>query len=214
MEHCAHAFTQYGSLFTTFFIGGLAGGFTHCITMCGPLVACQTMCRKTSCSTRTSLLQSLNITYHIGRATTYGILGFISAFLSQQITDSPLWPWIAAGMLVMAGIMFILSSISGCKHPFINNTPKSAYIRGTLLGFLPCGLLYAALMMSATTADPLRGMLAMWYFVLGTVPALVLANLGINVLTRRWKHVMQPIGRVMMIGNGLVLFFMAVQLVR
>ncbi len=212
--HCAGLFSQQKFILTTFLFAGITGGFTHCISMCGPFVACQATCVSASCSSKESLIQSLDLQYHLGRATTYGGLGFISAYLSKQIAYSPIWPWIAASMLIIAGIMFLISSMPGCKHSLINISGKLTYIRSALLGFMPCGLLYAALIMAATTANPLLGMFAMWVFVLGTIPALLLAHYGVKILTKNWKDIMQKIGQTIMVFNGLSLFVMAIKLVR
>ena len=214
MGHCSSLFVEHRSLFITFFLAGLTGGFTHCVSMCGPFVACQATCRTSLCSSKKSLMKIMGFPYHIGRATTYGALGFISAYIAKQIAYSPYWPWISAAMLVIAGTMFLVSSLPGCKHSLLNLFGKLTYMRGVLLGFMPCGLLYAALMMAATTASPLSGMFAMWLFVLGTIPALLLTNLGVRVITNKWQENMQKLGRVVMAFNGVLLFIMAINLVR
>ena len=87
-------------------------------------------------------------------------------------------------------------------------------MRGVLLGFIPCGLLYAAVMMAATLANPLSGMVAMWLFTLGTMPALLIASSGADLLSRKWQHSMQNVGRAMMVFNGLSLLVMAAHEVR
>jgi sulfite exporter TauE/SafE len=82
------------------------------------------------------------------------------------------------------------------------------------MGFMPCGLIYAALMMAATLANPVAGMFAMWLFVLGTVPALVAVSGTATILTHRWGNVMPQIGRVGMAFNGLTLMVMAAMVMR
>ena len=152
--------------------------------------------------------------YHLGRATTYGILGFCAAGLSRQVATFPYWPALSSAMLFAAGVMFIISSLPGCKHALCKPSGKLTYVRGVLLGFMPCGLLYAALMMAASLADPLMGMLAMWLFTLGTVPALLIASVGIAFLGRKWQQWIQNIGRVVMAFNGLSLLVMATRVMR
>lgn len=88
------------------------------------------------------------------------------------------------------------------------------YLKGVMLGFMPCGLLYAALMMAATTASPWMGMISMWMFVLGTLPALVLASTGAQLMTRKWRDFMPKAGRAVMAFNGIALLVMAERLVR
>jgi sulfite exporter TauE/SafE len=171
VAHCNSLISFKNSFFLAFFLGGLTGGFTHCLSMCGPFVACRTMCAGGSCNKT----QASQLPYHLGRFTTYGLLGFFAALLSKQIAYSPYWPRISAVMLAVAGVMFLVSSLPKCHHLFKPNG-KLTYVSGLLLGFMPCGLLYAALMMAATTANPLKGMVGMWLFVLGTIPALLVAR--------------------------------------
>ena len=55
---------------------------------------------------------------------------------------------------------------------------QSPLLRGVSMGFLtpllPCGLLYMAVASAASTANPIKGMLMMAAFFLGTCPALLL----------------------------------------
>jgi len=213
IKHCAGILSQHGYIFLVFFLAGLTGGVTHCLAMCGTFVACQqTTCKSSSCGK--NIFSELGLSYHFGRLTTYGALGFLSAFLSMQIASLSIWPWISASMLVIAGMMFVISSLPNCKHSVVNFTGKLTYIKGVLLGFLPCGLLYAALMMAATTANPFVGTVAMWLFVIGTIPALLFASFGVRVISLKWQDIMQKIGRAFMVFNGLSLFVMAVRMIR
>lgn len=82
------------------------------------------------------------------------------------------------------------------------------------MGFMPCGLLYAALMMATTLADPISGMIGMWLFVLGTLPPLMLVGVGTDFATRQWREVMVTAGRVVMAVNGFSLLYIAEEMVR
>lgn len=214
LGHCLGSFSQHGSLFAAFFLAGLTGGLTHCISMCGPIVVSEalTTCRSgcvTGCNKITAARYYPMFSYHLGRAVTYGGLGFVAAFLSKQIAAIPAWPWISAVMLGCAGLMFVISGIPGCKHKLFQPSGKIHFMRGILLGFMPCGLLYAALMMAATLANPFSGMLAMWLFVLGTVPVLLLARIGAEFMTHKWHVAMRNVGQAMMVFNGLLLMVIA-----
>ena len=57
-------------------------------------------------------------------------------------------------------------------------TVLSAAGLGLIWGWLPCGLVYGALLLAATTADPVGGGLVMVAFGLGTMPAMVLSGLS------------------------------------
>lgn len=211
LAHCGMAFTGYGSHLLVFFLAGLAGSLTHCLIMCGPVVACQAACGG-QCGARSS--QFTQWQYHLGRLATYGGLGFVAALLSRQVATYSFWPKLAGMMLVLAGAMFLVSSLFG-SHPLhrrLANT--SGFLRGTLMGFMPCGLLYAALMAAATFAEPLKGMVAMWLFVLGTMPALLLSSSGAALLARHWQHIADRTGRALMAFNGLSLIVMAAGFMR
>jgi sulfite exporter TauE/SafE len=218
LAQCTALFSGHTGLFGVFFLGGVVGGFTHCLGMCGPMAASQSMaCRAAcsgSCGKAQRISQVMGLPYHLGRFTGYGALGFLAALLSKQIAAAPYWPRLSAAMLAIAGVMFLASSIPGCAHTLIQFSSKFAYVRGVLLGFMPCGLIYAALMMAATLAKPFLGMFAMWLFVLGTIPALVVASVGAELLTKKWKRTTAYAGRALMAFNGLSLLVMAGNLVR
>ena len=61
-------------------------------------------------------------------------------------------------------------------------TPAQAFPLGLLWGWLPCGLVYSALVTALTTGSPGRGALAMAAFGLGTLPNLLLAGMVIGRL--------------------------------
>lgn len=188
------------------------GGFTHCLAMCGPLVAGQSACAGGCGKTAQRTSQW---SYHLGRLTTYGALGFAAALFARQIAAWPFWPLLSSAMLVLAGLMFLASSLPTRQRPALCTvSAHSNYLRGTLMGFMPCGLIYAALMMAATLANPLAGMLAMWLFTLGTVPALLLASGSAALLSRKWHHTTQTIGRAMMAVNGVTLLVMAAGIIK
>lgn len=217
LTHCSIAFGQHGSLFLAFFLAGLVGGFTHCISMCGMFSACGNLCAgkcQSDIRTLKGVWESLNISYHLGRGSTYGLLGGIAALAGKQIAATAAWPWISSVMLIAAGATFLVSSFSasaphGTHHMLLSRFAPvlkgQSFLQGVLLGFMPCGLSYAAVMMAATLANPIYGMAAMWLFTLGTLPALFLANLTAAYAARRWQNAMWRMGRVMMAFNGLLL---------
>lgn len=218
LAHCQAAFTEHGSLFAVFFMGGLTAGFTHCLAMCGPLVAAEsTRCAGSCGGCSSSHIRQSSISqwqYHLGRMATYGGLGFFAALASRQIAEARWWPWLSATMLVAAGLMFIASSIPACRHFTLPAFPGNKFLKGAVMGFMPCGVLYAALMMAATLADPISGMVAMWLFVVGTLPALYCASAGATFLKTFWPRELQWAGRAVMAINGLSLLVMAEHLVR
>ncbi len=211
LTHCSVAFGGHGNLFFVFFLGGLTGSLTHCLAMCGPVVACQAACGGTCGKKLTAAAQ---LPYHAGRFLMYGVLGFFASLLSRQLSTYDFWPMLTATLMVVAGLLFIGSSLLPNQHAMFITSQNNAFIRGVLMGFMPCGLLYAALMMAATIPHPLGGMVAMWCFVLGTMPALLMASSGAALIAQKWQRAMGNIGKIGLTLNGLTLIAMAVRIVR
>lgn len=211
LAHCLAAFSQHGSMFAIFFLGGLTGSLTHCLIMCGPVVACQSACGG-GCGKRMSSASQWQ--YHMGRLITYGALGFFAALLSRQLAAAYYWRALSSFMMLVAGGLFLFSAILPNRHALLKYTPESNFLRGVLMSFMPCGLIYAALMLAATLVNPLAGMFAMWLFVLGTIPALIVASGGAMMLAARWQLMMRGIGRFGMAFNGLALLVMAAKVMR
>ncbi len=211
LAHCSAAFSQAGGLFIVFFLGGLTGSLSHCLVMCGPVVACQSACTG-NCGKRVAAASQWQ--YHLGRLVTYGGLGFFAALFSKQLAASPHWPAISAAMMLMAGGLFLLSALLPNQHALLGYFPENGFLRGVLMSFAPCGLIYAALMMAATLPSPIAGMFAMWLFVLGTIPALLVASGGAKALAVKWQKTMCGIGRCGMAFNGLALLVLATKTMR
>lgn len=211
LAHCSAAFSESGGMFVVFFFGGLMGSLTHCLIMCGPVVACQSACGG-GCGKRMSTASQWQ--YHLGRILTYGALGFLAALLSKQLAATAYWSTFSDVMMIVAGGLFVLSAIFPNRHPLLGYTPKSGFLRGVLMSFMPCGLIYAALMMAATFASPFAGMFAMWLFVLGTIPVLLVASGSAAMLSFKWQEMMRGIGRYGLAFNGLALLAMATKTLR
>jgi uncharacterized protein len=80
-------------------------------------------------------------------------------------------------------------------------THFNALLFGMIWGWLPCGLVYAALLMTATTGDILKGAMTMLAFGLGTLPAVM----GVGIMTAslqklaRQAHYRQIVGILMIL---------------
>lgn len=86
--------------------------------------------------------------------------------------------------------------------------PGRALAAGMLWGFLPCGLVYATLVLALSAADPLRSAALMLFFGLGTLPAMLAVG-GLGDQLAHWRTrpgVRRAVG-VVVIVFGLVTFF-------
>jgi uncharacterized protein len=164
---------------------GFAGSL-HCVGMCGGISIALNQ-------STTFNNKSLTLTYHTFRVISYSILGALMAgigFQLNQWTDFPLLLVISGAFMILLGVYFlgwgkVLNKIEAYGYILwkkiqplqarfipIKHYYQAAAI-GLLWGFLPCGLIYSALVMAATTGSWINGGLAMLAFGFGTLPALL-----------------------------------------
>ena len=78
--------------------------------------------------------------------------------------------------------------------------------RAALLGLssalLPCGWLYAFVVLAAGTGSAGRGALLLAAFWSGTLPALLGLGLGVQRLTQRWRAQLPRLSAVLLLGLG------------
>lgn len=220
-------------------LAGAVGGFTHCVGMCGPFVLAQTTVRLESVPAARMrefhrLAGAALAPYHLGRATTYIALGALAGAAAEGIRTIPGLHWIAAGWLALAALLFLAYAVFGggllragaakegrwgralgrlARPLFAQPTGRRGYALGLMLGFLPCGLLYAALAVAAGSGGAAGGAVVMAAFVLGTVPGLVAVGLTGHVAAGRWRRLAAVAGPVLMVVNAAVLAVTAWRLV-
>jgi sulfite exporter TauE/SafE len=236
LDFCQHTIAMHGGVFTTLLLGGFAGSFTHCAGMCGPFVMAQTTSRlakipASGMSEWSRLKGAALLPYHLGRITTYAGLGVFVSALTQTAVMASGFQALNAALLLAAGALFLATALGDARfvkwkmparlsRPLLSffsakagtfllrPTGISGYIAGLLLGFLPCGLLYSALMI-AGSATPGAAALGMVLFGLGTIPALFTVSWGASCAGRRFRDVTLKAGRVFMLANGILLITLA-----
>lgn len=199
MEHSAHALGAMPlsaiGVIATLFMAGLVGSVAHCATMCGPFVLAQ-LPAPGGADTRLGLVRGALIPYHLGRATTYALLGGVAGGLGSQIAAATALRPVLAGLLLVAAALFLIQALKGfgvlrtpaaagslgswsgsligrLAAPLLGRAGANGYALGVALGFLPCGLLYGALAAAAGAGSTLGGAAAMTGFAAATVPSLV-----------------------------------------
>jgi sulfite exporter TauE/SafE len=98
------------------------------------------------------------------------------------------------------------------KKIFPRRSVWKYYPLGLVLGMLPCGLSYTAFIAAAGTGNPLAGMLTMFSFGLGTVPALALFGMMVSYLGSRLRGWMQKAGGVAVMTMGLYYLLKGIKL--
>lgn len=156
-------------------------GSLHCVGMCSPLVA-------------TCLQRSWK--YFLARCLSYTIIGTIAGFLGliffkNFFNFSALsLAWIVVSICLFQIIFIILNFKKVSSHSFnkilfyVKNYSPFSYptTMGIITAILPCGFLYAALIMSATFTNPFYGGLGMFIFSLVTSPALLTSKVFFNIV--------------------------------
>jgi sulfite exporter TauE/SafE len=220
-------------IFVLMFVTGLTGGFGHCLGMCGPVVAAYSVALP-----RRSTLP--HILYNLGRITTYSILGAAMGLtgsfvgIASGIQGLQKWAMVFAGAVIvlmgvsMAGVLPLVrymenrfafgSYLNKVRDIFSEGLSTGAfYPMGVLLGFIPCGLVYTALLAAARAGMEapnhveglLTGLLVMLLFGLGTFPALLLFGKIVNVIGARLRARLYLVSSIVMIIAGLIFIFRA-----
>lgn len=176
----------------------------------------------------------LLLPYHLGRLTTYSALGAVAGGLSGTVAGDPAFRWVLAAFLAAAALIFACRGAAGlgrwlpvalpargggprlgakaglalarvARPLFRAPTGRNGYALGLTLGFLPCGMVYAALAAAAGIGDAVGGGLAMAAFGLGTMPALLAVGLAGGLAGRRWAGLARLASPPLMLANAAVL---------
>lgn len=234
IAQCIHDFSTSYGLPASLFLGGLVGGVTHCAGMCSPFVIAQAPQGGT---TLTRTKKSLLLPYHLGRMTTYVAMAVaLNGFVNLAFLYSDMKGLIAAPLLMLAGVLFFVTAFPQLArlfpwaarvrlrlpYAFMNRmmghlsndqTPVKRYGMGVLLGFMPCGLVMAALMAAASAPSIFDAAIAMSAFTFGTMPALIMVALGASSLQNKFPRASAYIKQGAMALSGIWLFVLAGTLV-
>ena len=176
-------------------------GSSHCIGMCGPFAV---LLGSGSSSTANGLARQL--LFSVGRIFTYSVLGAIAGFCGMYLAETSVltgWVNVPAALSIVAGTFLIYQGLEaagvfrmvwranaapclagGLVANFLKSpNPVSVFLAGLFTGFLPCGLVYGFLGMSASSQQIFTGAAIMCVFGLGTVPVMVATGTGGGMLS-------------------------------
>ncbi|MBB5017607.1 hypothetical protein HNQ59_000876 [Chitinivorax tropicus] len=183
------------------FLSGLLGG-VHCAGMCGGLVGAMSL--NLPAANRHRLIMG----YNLGRLTSYVLAGALagavgaSSLLLQQLLPISIALYLIANLLLI-GLGLYLAGLSSAitqlerlggrlwrviqprlaRHLPIRRL-SDAWWAGMVWGWLPCGLVYTALVSALASGSPWRGAGVMLAFGLGTLPNLIAMGLSAQQLLR------------------------------
>jgi sulfite exporter TauE/SafE len=182
------------------FLGGLLGS-SHCVGMCG--VFALTIGLGTPSAAANARRQ---LAYSMGRIFTYSFAGAVAGFAGMRLQQLSAQAFHAQTVLaIAAGTLLVVQGLHSAgllpafrkKHTGAGYCTSqslfrsfltapgwhNAFLAGLFTGFLPCGLVYAYLVLAAGSGNMLVGALIMSLFGAGTVPLMVVTGLGSSLLT-------------------------------
>ncbi len=166
---------------------GLAGG-PHCIVMCG--AACAGIGQAAGPQQRASAMWM----FQIGRCLGYAGLGVVAAasmqglgwLTVQSAALRPVWSMFHVAMMLLGLVLLWRAQQPvwmeqvgrkiwiAAKGLAMGRGKGAPFIVGALWTFLPCGLLYSALLVAGLTGQPLDGAVVMALFAVGTSVSMML----------------------------------------
>ncbi len=212
--------TSYGVAFMMGLFSSL-----HCISMCGSIIGTLSLSLSPEIRNNKKLLLPFVFNYNFGRITSYALggalIGSIEALLSMPLGEfhgHRLLQLLSAVIMAGAGVYiagwfprFAYIEKAGINiwktlEPYgrklipVKNYTQ-AYLFGMVWGWLPCGLVYSALALAATSGDVKQSALTMLAFGLGTLPAVMGIGVMTQVLTRlsKMQHFKQVVGIFMVV---------------
>lgn len=177
-------FLTYIGFFATAFGLGIVSNL-HCVGMCGPIALALPLNRSSNWSASKGIL-----VYSVARGFGYAILGVLVGIIGMTANLIGMLQWLS----VAAGLIIIFLAWKG----YYNFSPKFAKFNqwitnqmkkqfqtnrkgnGQLLSFgfvnafLPCGMVYFALIGALSTGSMLAGGMYMFIFALGTAPGFII----------------------------------------
>lgn len=193
-------------VFIAFFIGLFSS--LHCVSMCGSIIGTLSFSLKPEIRANRSKMISFIFSYNFGRIFSYMLAGLIIGLIESVLT----FPFgeehshrtlqiISALIITGAGFyiagwfpQFAYIEKTGSRfwktiEPYgrklipVSNLLQ-AFLFGMVWGWIPCGLVYTALALAATSGDIIISTFTMLAFGLGTLPAVAGTGIVSSFITR------------------------------
>ncbi|MFN4028194.1 MULTISPECIES: sulfite exporter TauE/SafE family protein [Flavobacterium] len=190
----------------------------HCIGMCGPIAMMLPVDHKNPSKKAIQIL-----IYHLGRLTSYGVLGlvfgllgrgFYMAGIQQQLSIA-----VGIGMILLAVVpekilarynfskpiyRLITKIKSSLGAQFKRKTPDALFTIGLFNGLLPCGLVYAALFGAIAMQNVTLGIAYMVLYGLGTIPMMSAVVYVSSLLSLPFRNKLQKAVPIVTVVIGIL----------
>jgi len=193
------------------FVVGLLGG-VHCVAMCGGIVGALAFGLPREARIRISALLPFQLAYNLGRVVSYAAAGALMGGLGVLFAHAlPVYYaqkalYCLAGLFMLAlglylggwwqGLVWV-EQAGGALWRRIEplgrrlmpvRTPTRAFVLGLVWGWIPCGLVYSALVWAVASGGAIPGAALMLAFGLGTLPNLLAMGLVAGGMVRWSRH--------------------------
>ncbi len=167
---------------------GLMGSL-HCIGMCGPIAFVLPVDRSSSTKKVFQIF-----TYHFGRLLAYGIIGMLFGIIGKGLylfgMQQKLSIIVGAAMILIVVLPYkflgnfsiskplyrIIGRVKSSLGQALKRKTADTFLTiGFLNGFLPCGLVYMAVLGAIAAGNPINGAFYMVVFGIGTLPLMTIA---------------------------------------
>lgn len=206
-------------LFTAIILG-LVSSF-HCIGMCGPIAMMLPV------DHQNPIKKAFQISlYHVGRLLAYGTLGLLFGFLGKGLFLAGMQQQLSiiVGLMMIVFILTpeklfaqynfskpiykIISQVkSSLGKQFKSKTPDAFLTIGLLNGFLPCGMVYAALFGAIAMQNEWLGVSYMLLYGFGTIPLMTIAVYASQWVSMPFRQKIQKTIPVLVILMGTLFIF-------
>jgi uncharacterized protein len=207
-----------------FLLGILGTG--HCIGMCGPLVIAFPG-RNGKFSSHLYYHLGRILTYVVVGSIMGGIGAGLAKIAATTGGNYPVWVTrIQMGVSIVAALFLLIFGLARLgiinepkwmslaspdkipgyrkllKSAFANKRQAEMFLLGMVMGFLPCGLSFAAFTRALPSGGPIHGATIVFAFALGTVPGLLLLGTGASGFARRYQSHSDILAGLLMIYMG------------
>ena len=172
-------------------------GSVHCVAMCGPIAGALALRLPAEHRHNPLQLTGFLIALSLGRILSYGLAGGLGGLLGSVVAQNPVAPFLhellhglAALVVILTGLYLTgwfphLKQMDRLGAPVWRRleplqrrllpvrSRRQAVLYGMVWGWLPCGLVYYAVLLTLAADDPMQGALMMGLFGLGTLPAIL-----------------------------------------
>lgn len=210
------------------FLIGFTGGFSHCVGMCGGFVLSYSLkINENDLIPQPTVWQNISphLLYGFGRILSYIVIGEILGLLGNALTAVFTIRNFQGGLSLVAGLVMIFMGfdLAGlipkmAPNSFPGFNPFKRLVSalftkvkrnnilglGFILGFIPCGLVYAAGAKAVASGSLLGGMLTMLVFGLGTLPAMVMTGMISGKIPIKLRSIIYRIAAGLVVLLGVV----------